>query len=92
MRIDDAAQGICKTAMAVSDDLRSKIAKSIYRNLVDGITDSTWEIQDNDFKNLWLGVADGVIRDLMEREHWQYGDGHTMGVRYRYVTEWTTND
>ena len=35
----------------MSDDLRSKIAKSIYRNLVDGITDSTWEIQDNDFKN-----------------------------------------
>ena len=48
----------------MSDDLRSKIAKSIYRNLVDGITDSTWEIQDNDFKNLWLGVADGVIREL----------------------------
>lgn len=37
-------------------------------------------------------VADRLIRDLMEREHWQYGDGHTMGVRYRYVTEWEKED
>ena len=38
-------------------------------------------------------VADAVIRELrLEREHWQYGDGHTMGVRHRYVTEWETDD
>lgn len=39
-----------------------------------------------------LRAADRLIRDLMEREHWQYGDGHTMGVRYRYVTEWTADE
>lgn len=38
-------------------------------------------------------LADAVIRELaLEREHWQYGDGHTMGVRYRYVTEWENDD
>lgn len=39
------------------------------------------------------GLADAVIAELgMEREHWQYGDGHTMGVRYRYVTGWEVDE
>lgn len=61
----------------MTDNLRTKIAAVICG--MDALHAKQWS----------LDVADAVIRELkMEREHWQYGDGHTMGVRYRYVTEW----
>lgn len=64
----------------MTDTLRDRIADTIAISLFGSIG----TIRRTDA----LRAADRVMRDLMEREHIQYGDGHSMGVAYRYVTEW----
>jgi len=69
----------------VDDPLRTRIASALLGDhCVQGMTAPC-----DDCRAYALRQADAVIRELeLEREHWQYGDGDTMGVRYRYVTHW----
>lgn len=78
--------------MTSSDHLRTRIAAVLDQHKTDPYDE--WTCQCNSTGIRWAAhVADAVIRELkMEREHWQYGDGHTMGVRYRFVTDWIANE
>jgi hypothetical protein len=75
-------------------DPRTRIAAALYARAIERLGwNRSWDNLGAPSQQLWLDDADAVIRELkLEREHWQYGDGHTMGVRYRYVTEWEKED
>ena len=72
------------SALPETNNLRDRIADTIAISLFGSIG----TIRRTDA----LRAAGRVMRDLMEREHMQYGDGHSMGVAYRYVTEWEKED
>ena len=72
-------------------DLRTRIAKALYGQILHPVP--LFDSQPDDVQAAWLADADAVIRELGLRRDDEYEIGsYTPSGRYRYATDWMTDD